>query len=566
MASWRLKALFCLGLVLLLVGPVAAAPLLLPHTLTGSGATWEVTNSGGTNNGLPTGTSDFSPGLTVNDTTLGGVPPVGKDDAFDNGLTVWVNNAIFALVEPASADVTGQVLTAGPRVMAGLNVTVEYRAIQTSPTLRTLVAFQNPTAGSITVDVKWVSNVGSDAATVVSGSSSGDTTFTVGDRWLVTNDSDPFTQDVVNTFVVGGPGNPASPRTAASLTAFSDGTGNQGVTTAYSVTVPGGETRYLLFFNQINATVSAALAAAPTFDDNPLLTSDFMAGIVEAQLPMIVNWEFVPPPAPTGLSLVIRGTDNSIYHSRYDGTTWGAFVQLPGATADIPALASSGGAILDLVVRGIDDSIYHNHFDGTAWSGWTQLPGATADIPALAASGGGVLDLVVRGIDNGIYHNHYDGTTWSGWVPLPGATASIPALAASGGGVLDLVVRGIDNGVYHNHYDGTTWGGWTALPGATADIPALAASGGGVLDLVVRGTDNGVYHNHYDGTTWGGWTALPGATASIPALVASGGGKLDLAVRGIDNAVYHNHYDGTAWTGWNLVGGSTASRPALAVE
>jgi hypothetical protein len=271
-------------------------------------------------------------------------------------------------------------------------------------------------------------------------------------------------------------------------------------------------------------------------------------------------------PAVAGLSLVIRGTDNAIRHSRFDGATWGGFATLPGATADIPALASSGGGILDLVVRGIDDSVYHNHFDGTTWSGWTALPGATADIPALAASGGGALDLVVRGTDNGIYHNHYDGATWSGWTALPGATASIPALAASGGGALDLVVRGIDNGVYHNHYDGATWSGWVALPGATADIPALAASGGGVLDLVVRGIDNGVYHNHYAGGAWSGWVALPGATADIPALAASGGGILDLVVRGIDNGVYHNHYDGATWSGWVALPGATASIPALAAS
>jgi hypothetical protein len=271
----------------------------------------------------------------------------------------------------------------------------------------------------------------------------------------------------------------------------------------------------------------------------------------------------VPGPPGPALSLVIRGTDNAIRHKRYDGALWGIFQSLPGATADIPALASSGGGILDLVVRGIDNSVYHNHFNGTAWSGWVQLPGATADIPALVASGGGALDLVVRGTDNGVYWNHYNGTTWSGWTPLPGATSSIPALASSGGGILDLVVRGIDNGVYWNHYNGTTWSGWTPLPGATSDIPALAASGGGILDLVVRGTDNGVYWNHYNGTTWSGWTPLPGATSDIPALAASGGGVLDLVVRGVDNGIYWNHYDGTSWSGWTALPGATISIPAL---
>jgi hypothetical protein len=277
----------------------------------------------------------------------------------------------------------------------------------------------------------------------------------------------------------------------------------------------------------------------------------------------------IPALASSGggiLDLVVRGIDNSVYHNHFNGSVWGGFVQLPGATADIPALAASGGGILDLVVRGTDNGIYHAHYNGATWSNWTALPGATASIPALAASGGGILDLVVRGIDNGVYHAHYEGGIWSDWTALPGATADIPALAASGGGILDLVVRGIDNGVYHAHYEGGIWSGWIALPGATADIPSLAASGGGVLDLVVRGIDNGVYHAHYDGATWSNWVALTGATASIPALAASGGGALDLAVRGTDNGVYHNHYDGATWSGWTAVGGTTASRPALVVE
>jgi hypothetical protein len=298
MASGRIKALFCLGLVWLLAGPAAAVDTPTPTILSGGGATWQVTNSGGTNNGLPTGTSDFSPGLTVDTTTLG-----TKDDAFDNGLTVWVDNVIFALPDPpATVDVTGPVVTAGPVLLSGLNVTVEYRAIQTSPTLRTLVSFQNPTASPISVTVSWVSNVGSDAQTTVEGSSSGDTTFNTADRWLVTSGGALDPTDVINTFVLGGPGSPVSPRTAASLTAFTDagGGGSQGVTTTYGVTVPAGETRYLLFFNQVSETPAAALTAAAVFNDNPLLTSDFMAGIVDAQLPHILNWDFLAPPTESG--------------------------------------------------------------------------------------------------------------------------------------------------------------------------------------------------------------------------------------------------------------------------
>jgi glucose/arabinose dehydrogenase len=231
-------------------------------------------------------------------------------------------------------------------------------------------------------------------------------------------------------------------------------------------------------------------------------------------------------PFPTGTPVTLTAAaDAGSVFAGWSGGGCGAtspcVVTLTADTVVTATFLPVGSRILSVIVRGTDNGIYHSRNTGTAWTGWTALPGATADIPALAASGGGVLDLVVRGIDDGVYHNHFNGTAWSGWIGLPGATASIPALAASGGGVLDLVVRGIDDGVYHNHYDGTAWTGWIALPGATADIPALAASGGGVLDLVVRGSDNGVYHNQNVGAGWVGWTLIPGAaTASRPALVA----------------------------------------------
>jgi 6-phosphogluconolactonase (cycloisomerase 2 family) len=138
------------------------------------------------------------------------------------------------------------------------------------------------------------------------------------------------------------------------------------------------------------------------------------------------------------LDVVVRGVDNSVAHNHFDGTTWAGFTALPGAIASAPALVASGRlhmlldsttpAALDLVVRGTDDAIYHNHFTGTAWLGFTALGGATIDVPALAAPGGGALDLVVRGGDSGLYHNRFDGTTWTGFTTVGGFTASRPAL------------------------------------------------------------------------------------------------------------------------------------------
>jgi hypothetical protein len=104
-----------LGLVVGLsldVGVASAAPVTFTSsptiTLSGANAMWFVTNTGRTSNNLPTGgmASFTSPGLTVQDASLG-----AQTDALDNGLTLWIDNAIFG--SPDTVDVTGQALTSG---------------------------------------------------------------------------------------------------------------------------------------------------------------------------------------------------------------------------------------------------------------------------------------------------------------------------------------------------------------------------------------------------------------------------------------------------------------------
>jgi hypothetical protein len=233
---------------------------------------------------------------------------------------------------------------------------------------------------------------------------------------------------------------------------------------------------------------------------------------------------------PTELDLAVRGTDNAIYHNRFNGIAWTGYTRLGGASPSRPALAAGPNGRLELVVRGTDNGIYHNRFDGVSWSSFAAVGGRTVDAPALASRSTGV-DLAVRGIDNGVYHNRFTAGpgTWSGFVAVGGATLSPPALVGSmqsiPPGRLDLVVRGTDSGIYHNHFDATSWTGYVAIPGATIARPALAANPGtgsltpGRLDLVVRGSDDGIYHSQFNGA-WSPFVALPGRMLSEPALAS----------------------------------------------
>lgn len=298
----------CIGLAaggLLLVAlaapAVAQTPVALPQTLTNGGASWDIVNTGGTSNGRPTGgTCDNSPGLAVLDAQL--LAP-SKVDAFDYGLSLWVNDNIFV---PGAGTLTrsGQTLSAGPSPLNGLNVMVQYAALAGSPTLRVLIGVQNPTTSPLTRTVSLVSNLGSDTTTVVTATSSGDTVFTTADRWVITADSATAPGDPVVTHVLAGPGTPAVPPAAVSQTVFGciAPPFTQGVLASYSLTVPPGATRYLLFFAQLAATASAAATAAAAFDTTPAPGSDLVSGLDTAVLRNVVNWDYSalgPPDTPT---------------------------------------------------------------------------------------------------------------------------------------------------------------------------------------------------------------------------------------------------------------------------
>lgn len=252
------------------------------------GSTWIVGNTSGTDTGLPDGRVSSNPGLAVEDATLGSI----GGSAYDTGMTLWVNNGIF--IAPASVTTTAQSLTAGPVFTQSLNITVEYYAAADSATLRTLVSFQNPMAGPVTISVYWASNVGSDSSTFVSGTSSGDTIFTTGDRWVVTTDdpTDTSLTTPVNTHVLFGPCNPPVKPQNVTEVVFEYNSSRDGIGATYTITVPAGATRRLLFFNQMNPTNADAFAAATMFNASSSLGNDLLAGLAPDQLGEVVNWSF----------------------------------------------------------------------------------------------------------------------------------------------------------------------------------------------------------------------------------------------------------------------------------
>lgn len=277
----------------------------------------------------------------------------------------------------------------------------------------------------------------------------------------------------------------------------------------------------------------------------------------------------VCPSTPGRVELVVRGSDNIIYHKSFINGSWANSWNSPGGlTNDQPSCAVLSGRLY-VVIRGLDNRTYLNSMSLTlqSWQGWQSLNLTAASGPLLAVSSGTTLELLVRGMDNGIYHRSLSISTglWSK-VDSPGGATDDAFTAASDGTALHVVVRGVDNRIYYNNLTLSTgsWGSWQALNGTTPTPPSLVIDALGTIHIVVRGFNNIIYHiakPHARG--WEStWNSLQGQTPDRPALSANSS-SIQLLVRGMDNGSYYNNLVTSAWTGWKALGGATPITPAL---
>jgi hypothetical protein len=278
-------------------------------TIAGGGSSeWRVCDDIITDNGLPAGGQctggTAGSGAAIQDAQI----PAGSD-AFDDGAMLWVNNVQVG----GALTVAGQSATYAARNIAGLTASLRYDVLTTESTARVLLTLTNsgtPTGGvrggTISVPVDYATNFGSDGSTQIRGSSSGDTSFTIADRWLVTSDTSD--SDPVNTTVIWG-GTPQVPPQSVSSTVFNCAD-TPGALARFQVSVAPGATVRLMFFQRLSDTTPNALAAAPDFD-NVTTGSPLLAGLTPGEFASVVNWNLGPPPVavsvPVGQGWTLLG-------------------------------------------------------------------------------------------------------------------------------------------------------------------------------------------------------------------------------------------------------------------
>lgn len=277
-------------------------------------ATWEIRNDYGTDPATPKGEcAPGAPGLTVGEAVLV-ANNVNRPDAFDGAFALWVNDERF--VAPDAVEVTDRVLSAGPVALSGLQVTVEYRAMASTPTLRALVTFENPTSAPISVQAVLGTNLGSDTKTELRGEARPSL------NWQVTSDSATDPGDPVVLMVSTGPEPFGTSDVFAVGSRFSmmaetfSCNSTDGRELTGNLSIPAGQSVRLLQFARLAGTNAEGVNAGAIFDDNPSLNDELMEGITLEQSLSIVNWSFFS-------SSTLSGTGASWFFSGLNGTSNG---------------------------------------------------------------------------------------------------------------------------------------------------------------------------------------------------------------------------------------------------
>jgi hypothetical protein len=241
---------------------------------------------------------NFGPGLGYAD---GFIPSSGQGDAYDIAGILQVNGAGYA---PATADLTGNTYTGDAVTLSGFSTKMQYYVDPLSRVVRNVASFQNTTGGSLTNTVTWQGNAGSDGGTNWITSSSGDATFSLIDRWVITDDVS-VGGDPTNTWVLWGTGAALTPNAVFNTTTYS-AAGNEGVRANFSVTLGAGESISLMFFNEMWRNQPEAIGGTGRWDSLNLGDSA-LAGLTPGELAGIANWNFAAVPAPAPLGVLLLG-------------------------------------------------------------------------------------------------------------------------------------------------------------------------------------------------------------------------------------------------------------------
>lgn len=186
----------------------------------------------------------------------------GSSDAFDGGFVL----SGFPNLSSGAIEEVGREIVITNGALTGIRLTRKIYVPADRSYCRFLEIVRNMGGTPVNHTVRIDTNLGSDSATQVVGTSDGDGILETGDQWIVTDDLDGMNDPVV-THVMAGPGASLVPSQASYTPGF--------VGYAYDLTLAPGETRIIMHFGaqdvyRVGALAKAAQLAGLAADQNCL--------------------------------------------------------------------------------------------------------------------------------------------------------------------------------------------------------------------------------------------------------------------------------------------------------
>lgn len=148
---------------------------------------------------------------------------------------------------------------------------------------------------------------------------------------------------------------------------------------------------------------------------------------------------------------------------------------LGGRIDGTPEVTINAKNVIDVVVRGSDELVWHARFDGKAWAPWRSLGVRTSSDPSIARISEDRAELVVTQ-GGAAYHGTMTDSGPVAMSRIEGAVSGAVDASSIRDGRMDIVARGPNDSVLHNSYDGKSWSGWKNLGGTAASDPSVAAA------------------------------------------------------------------------------------------
>lgn len=225
-------------------------------------------------------------------------------DAFDGHHRLAVNGNFYSDLDGDVAVATtaaGTFIDFDAATVAGYSVDLQYAFLNGSGALRMFATITN-LSGPTLLQISRRNNMGSDGRGTIIATGDGDLTVETSDRWIATDDNPTGSDPAIVYSFYSGLG-----ITPSAIT--NSGPVSNDWQDVYDLPLPLGETVSMLWFTQMYANTSGAVAGASLFD-SIAVDSDLLVGLSAAELNRTVNHSFnatVDVPAPASLALLALG-------------------------------------------------------------------------------------------------------------------------------------------------------------------------------------------------------------------------------------------------------------------